>query len=155
MSRKPPGQAVEEIAVLIRHRLKELGLSPFQAARRTGLPDDAIKSVLKGSSPSIDRAAEIADALGFEFYIGPPRSSPHEPENLNKPGLHSDSGTIDDYMLTGLLTNLMEDWKASNAHGRQKLLGALRPHIAVSNAKEQSTELVVWVADLVGDSSIA
>ena len=36
-------------------------MSPFQAARRTGLPDDAIKLVLKGSSPSIDRAAEIAD----------------------------------------------------------------------------------------------
>ena len=38
-----------------------------------GLPRDAIRSVLRGHPPSVERARKIAEALGLEFYIGPPR----------------------------------------------------------------------------------
>ena len=37
------------------------------------LPQDAIRSILEGHTPRLDRAAEICRALGLEFYIGPPR----------------------------------------------------------------------------------
>lgn len=50
------------------------GLSPITAARTAGLNRDAIRSVFRGRSPSVDRAAEICESLGLEFYIGPPRT---------------------------------------------------------------------------------
>ena len=36
--------------------------------------------MLDGHIPRLDRAAEICDALGLEFYIGPPR-----PESIDPP----------------------------------------------------------------------
>ncbi len=48
--------------------------SAIREANAAGLKRDAIRSVLRGRVPSVDRAAEICDALGLEFYIGPQRS---------------------------------------------------------------------------------
>ena len=47
--------------------------SAIKLAEDNGLKRDAIRSVLRGSSPSVDRAEEICAALGLEFYVGPPR----------------------------------------------------------------------------------
>lgn len=43
------------------------------AAKRIGLPRNAIRQILMGHIPKLDRAAYIAQALGLEIYIGPPR----------------------------------------------------------------------------------
>ena len=45
-------------------------------AVEAGLPRDAIRSVLVGHDPRLSRAVELADALGLEFYVGPPRAGP-------------------------------------------------------------------------------
>lgn len=58
---------------IVDERLKELGKSPTKLALENGLPRDAIRSVLRGHPPSVERAEKIAEALGLEFYIGPPR----------------------------------------------------------------------------------
>ena len=50
------------------------GLSLAGAATAAGLPRDAIRSVLVGHDPRLSRVGEVVDALGLEFYIGPPRS---------------------------------------------------------------------------------
>ena len=41
---------------------------------------DTIRSVLRGRVPSVERAAEICEALGLEFYVGPPRDEAATPE---------------------------------------------------------------------------
>ncbi len=58
---------------IVDERLRELGKSPTKLALENGLPRDAIRSVLRGHPPSVERARKIAEALGLEFYIGPPR----------------------------------------------------------------------------------
>ena len=69
--------------------LRELGKSPTKLALENGMPRDAIRSVLRGHPPSVERAKEIAEALGLEFYIGPPRQLERNKENAvnygNKP----------------------------------------------------------------------
>ena len=64
----------EHFRACVTESLKRSGDSPIIAANKLNLKRDAIRGVIRGASPSIDRAAEIAEALGLEFYIGPPRS---------------------------------------------------------------------------------
>lgn len=43
-----------------------------------GLPTNELKGILDAShprTPSVEKAKKIAEALGFEFYVGPPRAS--------------------------------------------------------------------------------
>ena len=61
------------VTALIREELERQNLNPFRAAMRANLPENAIRTVLSGREPRAGRLAEICDALGLEFYIGPPR----------------------------------------------------------------------------------
>ena len=70
------------LQALIRHRLAEVGSSQHRAALENNLPQDAIRNVLAGHVPRLDRAAEICRVLDIPFHIGPPRSPS---------GLHSDA----------------------------------------------------------------
>ena len=54
---------------MVRQRLDALGTSAITAAEAAGLPRDAIRYVLRGHQPSLDRAAEICEALGLELLI--------------------------------------------------------------------------------------
>lgn len=58
-------------------KLHELKENAFAVEKAAGLPVDAIRSVIrdddKRAVPRINRAKEICDILGLEFYIGPPR----------------------------------------------------------------------------------
>ncbi len=47
--------------------------SVAEVARAGRLPKRSVQNVLDGVVPSVNRAAEICDALGLELYIGPPR----------------------------------------------------------------------------------
>ena len=63
-------------ADVITQRLKALNTNAFAVETRAGLPPDAIRNVIrsrKKDGPSLSRAKEICDALGLEFYVGPPR----------------------------------------------------------------------------------
>ena len=61
----------------VREQLVARNVSARAAALAAGLPVRSIQGVLEGHLPSIDRAAEICDALGLEFYTGPPREGAH------------------------------------------------------------------------------
>ena len=61
----------DEFRALIEQRLRAKGVSPIRAARSAGLSRDAIRAVLRGRSPSFERAAEICRALNLDFHIGP------------------------------------------------------------------------------------
>ena len=60
---------------IVAERLRQTDAKPISVALEAGLNRDAIRSVLRGRSPSVERAAEICDALGLEFYVGPPRAA--------------------------------------------------------------------------------
>ena len=62
----------DEFRALIDETLRARGVSAIRAARSAGLSRDAIRAVLKGRSPSFERAADICRALDIEFHIGPP-----------------------------------------------------------------------------------
>ena len=68
-----PGVTTIDFAEAIRRRLAERGQSQYRAALGSGLPQDAIRSVLKGHVPRLNRVEQICRALGLELYIGPPR----------------------------------------------------------------------------------
>ena len=46
-----------------------------EVGERAGVPRRSVQGLLDGHTPSLDRAADIAAALGLELYIGPPRGS--------------------------------------------------------------------------------
>ena len=64
---------VSEIAAVIRRELEHRGTNAYRAAVDAGLPQNAIRSVLRGREPGSDRLAEICRARELEFYVGPPR----------------------------------------------------------------------------------
>ena len=61
---------------LVRERLAETGETAIGAARRAGLPRDAIRSVLRGHPPNLLRAKKICDALGLNLSVGLPQETP-------------------------------------------------------------------------------
>ncbi len=65
--------ATIDFAEAVRRRLAERGQSQYRAAVNSGLPQDAIRSVLNGHVPRLNRVEQICRALGLELYIGPPR----------------------------------------------------------------------------------
>ena len=65
----------DEFRTLIEQALRVRGVSAIRAARSAKLNRDAIRSVLRGRSPSFERVAEICDALDLDFHIGFRRDS--------------------------------------------------------------------------------
>ena len=59
----------DEFRELVERALATSGVSAIGAAQAAGLNRDAIRSVLRGRSPSLGRAAEVCKALGFDFRI--------------------------------------------------------------------------------------
>ena len=76
-----PGVTTIDFAEAVRRRLAERGQSQYRAAVNSGLPQDAIRSVLNGHVPRLNRVEQICRALGLELYIGPPRDVPIEAES--------------------------------------------------------------------------
>ena len=66
---------------IIEDELKRRGASAISEALRVGLSRDAIRSILRGRVPSVDRAVEICEALGLEVYIGRPRGPGGTPQD--------------------------------------------------------------------------
>lgn len=70
--------AEKDFSTVVSEQLEALGKKPFAVEREFGLPQDAVRNVLRGAKKAgtpLNRAKEICDALGLEFYIGPPRSA--------------------------------------------------------------------------------
>ena len=64
---------VTPFAEIVEAHLRKTGGSAIGLALRAGLNRDAIRSVLRGRAPSVDRAREICDALGLDLRIVPKR----------------------------------------------------------------------------------
>lgn len=62
-----------DIQQQVQSALDDQGLTAHGAAVKAGLPESAIRRLLEGRSPRTRRMMAICEALGLEFYIGPPR----------------------------------------------------------------------------------
>lgn len=66
----------EQIFEALERRREEMGMSQAQVGLRAfGKSDNsAFQGLRRGSSPSVERLAALAEALGLELYLGPPRA---------------------------------------------------------------------------------
>lgn len=62
-----------DIIEAIREALKQKGTNPSRFAKENGFSVNAVRYILEGRPPSSRRLAEVCEALGLEFYVGPPR----------------------------------------------------------------------------------
>ena len=64
-----------EIYDLLEQRRAELGLTQAEVSQRAFQQSASapFQNIRRGSSPSVERLAALASALGLELYIGPPR----------------------------------------------------------------------------------
>ena len=119
---------------------------------------DAIARIYRGHEPRLGRVADIAATFGYELVMVPKGGGPP----VSDSGIYSHDGSekvrefplegsgglelVESQKLAELLTDIVEDWEASNEHGRGKLLVALRPHIAdQSDQKSKARRLVRWL----------
>ena len=90
---------VEDFASTLRERLADTNQSPHGAATSKGLPQDAIRSVLDGHVPRLDRVIEICQALDLEIYIGKRQS---RERSINVDAILDDIRKRDDALLGGI-----------------------------------------------------
>ena len=145
----------DAFAKAIQNQLAEMGTNAFAFEKRAGLPVDAVRSVIrdddKRAIPRITRAKQICDALGLEFYIGPPRDIPStaHPSNpgdfanipLFDAGLSAGNGQVNaTEVISGHLA-FRKDWLAR--------IG-VSPHNAVlARASGDSMQPTIWANDVV------
>ena len=116
---------ISEIAAVIRRELERRGTNAYRAAVDAGLPQNAIRSVLRGREPGSERLAEICRALGLEFYVGPPRAHPGE---TIQEGSGAPESEVEDPQWVGQLLAGLQELKAQLA-ASQAELEALRRQI--------------------------
>lgn len=102
---------------LIKREIAVRGVSVRALAASIGLPHRSVQNVLDGKEPKVDRAAEICRALGFEFYIGRPRTGTGKDSLSSDAGVDSPAGVdgAADFGPTGDIPS--QDWSESSGHG--------------------------------------
>lgn len=75
-----------DFAEIVLARMRDLGVNVNQAEARCGFEQGYIRGVVRNDDkravPSVDKARRIAEGLGLDFYIGPPR----QPSTTRLPG---------------------------------------------------------------------
>ncbi len=62
-----------DLIQVIREAIRRKGTNPSRLAKDHGLSVNAVRYILEGRAPTSRRLAQVCDALGLEFYVGPPR----------------------------------------------------------------------------------
>ncbi len=71
--------AEQTLKDIVAQRLKALNTNAFAVEVAAGLPEDTIRSILRGNKKSgttLNKAKAVCDALGIDFHIGPKRPPP-------------------------------------------------------------------------------
>ena len=107
--------------------VKEHGLTG--AARVLGVPVGQIRSVISGRSATAATIVGLADALGLEFYVGPPRASQKPaktaPFSPVSPVDEVRRTPVSDRRLAELLARLADDWEAGDEFRRGEIAGVV------------------------------
>ena len=70
--------AVEIIREALRNKRKELGIGVLAFEKELGFASGGLRAIIREDDPqvpSLEKVEQIAQALGLELYIGPPRPS--------------------------------------------------------------------------------
>ena len=145
---------------LIRGRLDEMGESPITAARRAGLPRDAIRSVFRGHPPSLGRAAEICRALDLELVIRPRAPGAGEapavparpsPRPGGAPGAALEA--VSDRRLAELIAAVADEYEALDPVGQASMLTRIWGlHPELRERERTARRVVAWLGWRVVES---
>ena len=134
-----------DIARALQAHKEASGESYRSVAARAGVPTRSLTAILEGHAPSVDRAAAICDALGLEFYIGPPRTPDAEPPALSrKPIEEAVFAPAEDPDFANVVAALADEYQANNDRGRRSLIArfwALFPELRGGKAGREVRRL--------------
>ena len=117
-----------DIAKIFRDELARRGRTAANVSKEATGQKDAIKQILDGHVPSINRAEKIAQALGLEFYIGPPREakSGQMGGSLSTFGDAGEAGPglapVRDRQLAEVVTALVDHYDRCNEYSRRHFI---------------------------------
>ena len=118
---------------IVQDALDQRAVSPISAALAAGMNRDTIRSVLRGRVPSVERAAEICEALGLEFYVGPPRGEVATPE----------------------VADVAPDWAVQMEKMQEGLQGSLQTELAALKAELTPVLRLISSTDLSDETATA
>ena len=134
-----------DIARALQAHKEASGESYRSVAARAGVPTRSLTAILEGHAPSVDRAAAICDALGLEFYIGPPRTPDAGPPALTrKPIEEAVFAPAEDPDFANVVAALADEYQANNDRGRRSLIArfwALFPELRGGKAGREVRRL--------------
>ena len=129
---------------LIEQALSNRKMSAIQAANAAGLNREAIRSVLRGRSPTYGRLVELCDAVGLDLIIRYRGSQKDEgPKGAAAPAPATDQDTLDSFTTTQQLSVRAATehgtWKAHIDYGEAPApLGLLDPQAFYVIADDES-----------------
>ncbi len=133
----------QEVVAAIRQALERNRTNPFRASLKAGLPGNAIRYVLEGRQPRLNRLIDICNSLGLEFYVGPPRDEAMLPTS-NKAAEKSPPTWI-----TALREEVPTLIELCNSLGLKFYVGPSADDATALTSNEASTERPpAWVASL-------
>ncbi len=123
----------DEIVVAVQQAVNEAGGKVWPIEQRARLPQDSIRSILKGREPGVFRMADICAALGLEFYIGPPRAAP-PPVELEG------AASVADREIAAVIAVLADEYDELDAPRRAGLLTRFRSCFPDLREREKAGE---------------
>ena len=125
----------------IDRRVAEQGLRPLAAA--IGIPVGRLRSLLDQRDISASTIDALVNALGWEFYVGPPRSQPPEsPANTGTSVARGDP--VRDRDLAELIALLADDWEAADERRRGAILYVMREQLRLRGGAPAS-RVAAWL----------
>lgn len=140
-----------DIAKIFRDQLTRSGRTAASVSKEATGSKYAVKQILDGHSPSINRAEKIANALGLEFYIGPPREAKSGFSRLPEstfgdaeeaaPGL----APVRDRQLAEVLAIIADHYERENEYGRNSFLADLKAWRPALFAGPAPRRVIAWL----------
>ena len=117
----------DDVIGLISGEIERQGTNAFRLAADSGLPQNAVRYLLDRRRIHAPRLIQICDALGLEFYVGPPRPAagddPQPPDTAGQsPRPAAPPTSAADRRLARVLALLTDEYAALNDHGRESLV---------------------------------
>ncbi|MBN2896941.1 MAG: LexA family transcriptional regulator [Campylobacterales bacterium] len=144
-----------EIYELLEKQRKQLGCTQAEVSFRAFNKRDsaAFQNIKRGSMPSVDRLQALAEALGLELYLGPPRDAPGatSPSGINDKDfahvpLHDAALEAGDGRNNG--TEEIIDFLAFRKDWLRKI-GVAPSNAVLARVEGESMQPSIWEKDLV------
>ncbi|WP_343503686.1 S24 family peptidase [Alloyangia pacifica] len=150
-----------EFIKCVEARLEELGLRPSAAEEKFDLPPDTIRNLLRSAKntsrasagPTLSKTQQICEALGIEFYFGPPR------KNARPPSHHQTIQFIDEFTLISRTLDIDRDGPYEGVDALRDAetlafrtdwldsIGSSPEHLCLLRNKSSLMEPLIWDGD--------